>query len=125
MCLIKTHRFPKISRKPIKCYKVVYKIGNKLYSTEYENYHFLLGDTIKNRYPWIFSIFEPYLEGEVVHAYTNIVICRINIRSTLRLLNKSRSIIECEILPFTPYWLGTDGDICATRIKTIKEVQKE
>ena len=108
MCLIKTHRFPKISRKPIKCYKRVTYLGDDKYETLFMDYPFKLGDIIKSARHWIFGIFKDSLEGEVVHSY--------NIGGI------SNGWIECEIPPFTPYWVGHCDDIGAAKIKTIRRI---
>ena len=47
MCLYKTHRFPKITRKPIKCYKVFSDLGDGCLMTPYEYHLCNIGDTIK------------------------------------------------------------------------------
>ena len=121
MCLVKTHRFPKISRKPIKCYKeVVYRNGN--YETWFTMYPFALGDIIKSARHWICGIFCKKLHSEVVHAY----LFAFDNTEYMKNYNKCRQYeryIECEIPPFTPYWISDMGDIGAARIKTIKIVE--
>lgn len=128
MCLYKTHRFPKISTKPIKCYKVVEYLGDNNYESEFMGYRFKLGDTIKSARHWLFAIFNDELTDEVVHAYTFCLETKIDHGFAFCIETNETWIetwIECEIPPFTPYWIGRLGNIGAARIKTIKEVQKK
>lgn len=114
MCLIKTHRFPKISRKPIKCYKRVNYLGDNNYKSEFIGYHFKLGDVIKNTRHWLFAIFNDKLTDEVVHSF--------NFNGKSIFDESDECWIECKIPAFTPYWTDNYGCIGAARIRTIKEV---
>ena len=117
MCLYKTHRFPKISRKPIQCYKVFSVCESERFelSTPVCGYWCNVGDTIKSKDCWVWGIFKSTLEGEVVHAY------RIEAMANLS-RSDCQCVCLCEILPFTPYWLGVGGEIGATKIKIIKKL---
>ena len=130
MCLIKKNIFPRISSKPITCYKYVCRnaYSSKQFMTAVRDFRFFIGDTIKNSYGWFGGILTPDLNGEVVHAYTtekNALDGTFNARyGSMCRFNKLYNpycYIECEIPPFTPYWISEDGsEIGAARIKTIK-----
>ena len=117
MCLYKTHRLPKISRKPIQCYKIFNVVESKNFKLSTGVYDYLcnIGDTIKSEYCWIRGIFKSNLEGEVVHAYkskTNAnMYCWVD-----------QCVCLCEIPPFTFYWYGKYGEIAASKIKIIKRL---
>ena len=109
MCLYKTHRFPKISRKPIQVYKRFGLIGDELI-TPYQKQVCKVGETIKAKHSWLKGIFKDKIKGEGVHANTNIVMTKLHIGW----------VYLCEIPPFTPYWVGIDFDIAASKM-VIKE----
>ena len=115
MCLFKTHRLPKISRKPIQCYKVFNVVKHKKFKLSTAVYGYLcnIDDTIKSKYYWVWGIFKRELEGEVVHAYRS----KTNAN---RYCWVGQCVCLCEIPPFTPYWYGKDGEIGASKIKIIK-----
>ena len=112
MCLTKTHRLPKISRKPIQVYKAFNLIGDKLI-TPYQKQVCNIGETIKAKHSWFKGILKNKIEGEGVHAYT------VNIH-TFSLQCYYRVFYICEIPPFTPYWIGDCYDIAASKM-IIKE----
>lgn len=117
MCLYKTHRLPKISRKPIQCYKIFNVIENENFelSTAVCGYWCNVGDTIKSKYCWVRGIFKSILEGEVVHAYKSEA--NANLECFV-----CQCICLCEIPPFTPYWYGTRCEIGASKMKIIKRL---
>ena len=117
MCLFKTHRLPKISRKPIQCYKVFNVIENEHFelSTPVYGYWCNVGDTIKSKDCWIRGIFKSEIEGEVVHAYKS------EANANLECFVCQR-VCLCEIPSFTPYWIGGCGEIGASKIKIIKRL---
>lgn len=117
MCLYKTHRLPKISRKPIQCYKIfnVVKSEDFKLSTDVCGYLCNTGDTIKSKYCWIRGIFKSNLEGEVVHAYKS----KTNANRYCWVV---QCVCLCEIPPFTPYWYGKYDEIAASKIKIIKRL---
>ena len=114
MCLIKTHRFPKISRKPIQVYKVLRLEGDKLI-TPYQKQLCQVGKTIKAKHSWLKGIFKDKIKGEGVHAY---IIDAFAFTVSGHYIN--HYVYPCEIPPFTPYWVGQSGDIAASKM-IIKE----
>ena len=111
MCLYKTHRFPKISVKPIKVYKILHEVYSFekrriFFRTPFRGTEVKVGETIKARRWWFMGIFRNIIEGEGVHAYTD----------------KWKANFEAEIPPFTPYWYGEDNEIAASRMKIIREL---
>ena len=127
MCLVKLHRFPRISTKPIKCYKKVLVADETTFLTMAIRHKFSIGDTIKSKTNSLWGIFFNKLTDEVVHAFTvsRFDIAYMNMYNTSlgRLWGSTDSVfIECEIPPYTLYYLGDFGEIGASRIKTIKVV---
>lgn len=114
MCLVKTHRLPKISRKPIQCYKIFSVYYGILY-TPYRYVFCQVNDIIKAKNHWLKGIFKKRLTGEVVHAFRHKDKAERNyhIRDCVCL---------CEIPPFTPYWCGKYNEIGASKIKIIKKL---
>lgn len=115
MCLYKSHSFPKVSRKPIQCYKVFIDLGDGCLTTPYEHHFCNIGDIIKAKNHWLIGIFKRELEGEVVHAFVNNAIVEDK-------CFMGRCICLCEIPSFTPYWLGEYNEIAASKIKIIKKL---
>lgn len=114
MCLYKTHRLPKISRKPIQCYKV-FKVSSNGLITPWRKYFCNVGDTIKANKHWLKGIFKKELEGEVVHAFRNEY-------DTKWYCSGKQCVCLCEIPPFTPYWYGKGDEIAASKMKIIKKL---
>ena len=112
MCLIKIHRFPKISSKPITVYKVLIPL-NRIFITPCQSCKVYIGDTIKARKAWWKGVFKEGIEGEGVHAYVSIDNAKENIYG-------NDVIAEVEIPPYTPYWIGKAGDMAASKMKIIK-----
>ena len=115
MCLTKTHRLPKISRKPIQVYKVLRLEGDKLI-TPYQKQLCQVGKTIKAKHSWLKGIFKNEIEGEGVHAYEY----KDTAEATTYLFDYPVVVCLCEIPPFTPYWIGNLEDIAASKM-IIKE----
>ena len=121
MCLNKTHMFPKISRKPIIVYKLFVEKGkrHKKLMTPVIGCHYKIGDTIKAVKPWYYGLLPKVIEEEGVHAYcskpTNL--------DTSVVFKRKRGYYICEIPPFTPYWIGTFGEIAASEMKIIKKLE--
>ena len=114
MCLIKTHIFPKLSSKPIKVWKVVDTSCNSYYRAPYERTAYT-SNIVKcsTKCAIIKGVFKNVIKGEGVHAY----ISRYNaFNSECYLYSRHRKVIEAEIPPFTPYWIGKYGDIAATKM---------
>ena len=113
MCLIKTHIFPKISSDPIKAYKVLKK-DKEGYRTPIRLYSCNIGDTIKSELFWFVGILMETITGEGVHAYMTFADAKYH------KMERTDIIVEVEIPPFTPYWIGDDDDIAASRMKLIR-----
>lgn len=119
MCLIKLHRFPRISFKPVKVYKVFYKEEDGYYYTPYLFEGPLkIGDTIKakcNIFRNFYRIFiGEFIEKEGVHAFTT------KISAEKRFCNFSKIVIlECVIPRFTLYWYGTEDEIAARKMEIL------
>lgn len=126
MCLYKLHHFPKISSKPIKCYKLIqiHKKGldYNICKTGCIEHIFKLGDKIYSESHPMFGIFKKLLTNQVVHAYT-LELRSINYMRRSNNDNFTYKYIECEIPPFTFYYLGIGDEIGASVIKTIKIVE--
>ena len=114
MCLTKTHRLPKISRKPIQVYKVLRLEGDKLI-TPYQKQLCQVGKTIKAKHSWLKGIFKDKIKGEGVHAY---IVDAFAFTVSGHYIN--HYVYPCEIPPFTPYWVGQSSDIAASKM-IIKE----
>ena len=125
MCLLKLHKFPRISTKPIKCYKKVTFLFDNKWETAVARHAFCLGDTIKSEKNPLLGIFHETLTWEVVHAFKegrDDLGYMKDFNRVRRKLIFSPRFIECEIPPYTLYYLGDFGEIGASRIKTIKVV---
>lgn len=113
MCLIKNHRFPKISFKPIKVFKLVYS-QNGIYYSWFMQCPIYLGKSLRSKKHWIKGIFAENITSEGVHAYLEKPQCGnyyINTR-----------VLEAEIPPFTPYWIGWDNEVAAAKLRIIREI---
>lgn len=110
MCLVKSHRFPKISRKPIKVYKI-FCIKDDMLITPIQGRKYYRTDTIKSSCNWIKSIFKTFIEAEGVHAFQTLV--------TAEMFSElwGGIVVICEIPPYTPYWIGKGGEIAASKMK--------
>lgn len=117
MCLYKTHLFPKRSNNPIKVYKNVIIVNGK-YRTPFIDLEVNIGDTIKAKKHWFWGIFKTTIKSEGVHAN------RIPMSISTNFVSSWAEvvIIEAEIPPHVPYWIGKDGDIAASKIKLIKVI---
>lgn len=121
MCLIATHFFPKISFKKIKVYKLVRFVDGEYYSA-YQNEKLL--ERAKERFmlPEKMNYAGKYqIEEGMIHACTNLQnAIERQVQFFLRdICSKSLKvkIITAYIPPFTRYYIGEDGDICAKRMK--------
>ena len=118
MCLIKLHRFPKISFKPVKVYKVFYNYEGDGYYTPYLFEGPLkTGDTIKakcNIFTNFYRIFfGEFIDKEVVHAFISKTIAIERFPFTRAV------VLECIIPKFTLYWYGTEGEIAARKMEIL------
>ena len=115
MCLTKTHRLPKISRKPIQVYKVFEHNFDRLV-TPYKRQLCKVGETIKAKHSWLKGIFKDEIWGEGVHAY----VYKDTAEDETYLFSSDVVVHLCEIPPFTPYWIGENDEIAASKM-IIKE----
>ncbi|MBO7079102.1 MAG: hypothetical protein J6W64_04770 [Bacilli bacterium] len=115
MCLAKTHRLPKISRKPIQVYKLFCKKEDNILCTPVVHYKCKLGDTIKASHSWIRSLFAGEITSDGVHAFIIAGEYCFNLAYFY-----SADVYLCEIPPYTPYWIGENYDIAASKM-IIKE----
>lgn len=114
MCLIKTHRFPKISRKPIIVYKRFIELGNNQLQTPCIGLLCKCGSVIKSSDHWYKGIFKHTIGREGVHAYV--------IKDYFLPYNPSNhKLYICEIPPYTPYWIGAYDEIAASKMKIIEK----
>lgn len=115
MCLIATHFFPKISFKPIKVYKVVTKDKNGKLSTA-----FVHSDLLK-RAKGVFFLPERtptrlYIGKGMIHAFATKEKAILALYD-YRMFNDNMKLITAYIPPFTRYYIGKYGDICAKRMR--------
>ena len=133
MCLEKDHWFPKISWKPIKCYKLLCENEGKFYCPWYP-IEVILNRPIKANRNLFSSLFTEIINGQGVHAY-------IDYERALSIYNHYRGedkkinplfippvysnikLYEAVIPPFTFYWKGKFfDDIAARELIVTKEV---
>lgn len=119
MCLIKTHRLPKISRKPIQVYKRFFNYHTNILITPYQGLCCKPGDIIKARNSWVKGIFTNEIEGEGVHAFKDYP---TEIELAFIAMADVDDYYVCEIPPYTPYWIGDNRDIAASKMKIIKRL---
>lgn len=118
MCLVKKHRLPKILPRKKWVYKIVLIILSK--ETVYRSPFFQSTQIIpyvpmKAKLPWKMGIFEKYIEGEGVHAYSNMENAKKQLEHMTPNLPYYRfAILEAYIPRFTPYWTGTRGEIASS-----------
>lgn len=129
MCLVKTHKLPKVLPWKKRVYKIVLvKISKDLETSYcspfYTNTKIIPYVPMKAKLPWKMGIFEKYIEGEGVHTYSNME----NAKKQLECMPPSPpyyrfAILEAYIPRFTPYWTGTRGEIASsTLVVTDKEI---
>lgn len=117
MCLVKTHKWPKITLRPKLVYKVL-EIQKGVLSTPHVGMIVKLGETIKAKKWWNIAVGEKEIWGEGVHAYVD-----LRRAETARQCGWARRIFIAEIPVFTLYWMGDSYDIAAKRMKIIKELE--
>ena len=119
MCLIKSHRFPKIAWKPIKVYKVLVYFNKKLYTPFFWS-SVKLNSTIKAHKKWYSNLGGYFVSGEGVHSYRNFK----DARHCKKYLNTDNPdnyyfIVESKIPRFSLYWEGKDvnhSEIASTKL---------
>ena len=118
MCLYTKQFFPRISFKRIPIYKIVYESSDtkRLLTwcrlvpliSRAEGFFFLPNkENGGEHYRYI-------VEGGMIHAYRTMDEAKVH-------CTHSYKIIEGYILPFTRYYIGICGDICAKRMKYLIE----
>ena len=116
MCLIKLRKFPKISFKPIKVYKVFYEQEDGYYTPYLFKGPLKTGDTIKSKCNIFRSFYRIFfgecIDKEAVHAFTTKTFAEAKFRNFSK-----TAILECIIPRFTLYWYGTEGEIAARKIQ--------
>lgn len=127
MCLVKIHKFPKISWKPITCYKVLRKQkGN--YMTPCVNYfitkdreviigeeNFFKGIKYENIFGWGVHAFINKSDAFVLSQY----FCSYDQRIG------GHVVVKCIIPRFTFYFYGKNNEICARKMIIYLNDEKE
>lgn len=118
MCLVKIHKFPKISWKPITCYKILQKRKNN-YSTPYLNYSITKDkEVIKGNENFFKGLISKIICGWGVHAYIN----RYDAFELAQYCCKVDQVIggyvviKCIIPRFTFYFKGKNNEICSRKM---------
>lgn len=118
MCLIKKHKLPKILPWKKWVYKIVLvKMWEKgVYRPPfYSSTQIVPYVPIKAKYPWHWGVFEKYIEGEGVHAYSNMKDAKEQVKDMRPRFPYYRfAILEAYIPRFTPYWTGRGGEIASS-----------
>lgn len=123
MCLVKKHRLPKILPWRKWVYKIVLVRKGNYYSPYYSDTQIVPYIPMKAKLPWKMRIFKKYIEGEGIHAFSNIKSAKWNIKRMPPAYLCSYKIVKAYIPRFTPYWTGRGGEIASsTLIVTGKEM---
>lgn len=79
---------------------------------------------MKAKLHWKMGIFEKYIEGEGVHAYSNIKDAKCQLKNMgPRHPDYSYKIVKAYIPWFTHYWTGVGGEIASSvLVVTDKEI---
>lgn len=119
MCLVKIHRFPKISWKPIICYKVLKRRKNN-YMTPCVDYLLTKDREVIKGSENFFKGFKkyPFIHGWGVHAFTNMYDAMKTAQyfCMLEQIIGGHIVVECIIPRFTFYFKGTNNEICARKM---------
>ena len=118
MCLVKIHKLPRISWKPIVCYKVLKKRGDN-YLTPCVDYLITKDrEIIKGEENFFKGFKYKSIYGWGVHAFTN----RFDAFRTARFFCMidqvigGHIVVECIIPRFTFYFEGKNNEICARKM---------
>lgn len=120
MCLIARHFFPKISFKPIKVYKMILEDKDGKLETAFRHSKLL------KRAKGIFFLPKRigpklYVEKGMIHAFSTkekaLFVRQDYIMFNHYINNLNVRIITAYIPPFTRYYIGEYGDICAKRMR--------
>jgi len=121
MCLIKSHRFPKIAWKPIKVYKVLVYFNKKLYTPFFWS-SVKLNSTIKANKKWYSNLDDCFVSGEGIHSYRNFKDareCKKYLNTCNIDIDRCYYIVESKIPRFSLYWEGIDinkSEIASTKL---------
>ena len=127
MCLVKIHKFPRISWKPITCYKVLRRQkGN--YMTPCVDYLITKDkEVIKGNENFFKGLKDKDIFGWGVHAYTNIFTAMNTAQyfCMCDLIIGGHVVVKCTIPRFTFYFKGTNDEICARKMIICLNNEKE
>ena len=128
MCLLTSKKFPSVSLKPIKVYKVFVKCADGgLYSPyrfkKYDSHGRIVAESKRiTSNKKIFSS-ECGAVGEgYVFAYTDIELARELTAQISRYTDYDTCILECNIPIGTLFFVDDCGEICAKKMNIIKEI---
>jgi len=128
MCLIKKHFLPRISRKPIKCYKVLEVSQDGAFYTPYTFDKIQKDGMLTGKGKCWKGLVESVLGDWGIHAFTDLEEAHQR-KLAIRFLtwNKSFVVVEATIPPNTLYFKGKDNDICARKmiIQTDKQIKEK
>jgi len=120
MCLVKKHKLPRFSFRPIVCYKVLVVVltvddFKPHYVTPYQLLRVELNSYIVAKDKWSKNIGHNVIFGEGVHAYRNFedVVHKFS----------DDIVVKAIIPPFTFYWESIGGtEIAATKMYITDEI---
>lgn len=118
MCLVKIHKFPKISWKPITCYKVLKRRKNN-YMTPCVDYLITKDrEVIKGNENFFKGLKHKNIFGWGVHAFTNMydAMKMANYCCMYDHIIGGHVVVECIIPRFTFYFYGKNYEICARKM---------
>ena len=118
MCLVKIHKFPRISWKPIICYKVL-KVHKGNYMTPCVDY-FISRDreVIKGNENFFEGLKDIKICGWGVHAFTNMYNA-MNMANYFCMIDQrigGHVVVKCIIPRFTFYFKGKNNEICSRKM---------
>lgn len=123
MCLVKLHKYPKITIFPKTVYKVIHVSSDGKFLTPYRAYSVELGKTYTGKFMWRRTfkntIHTNFIEDGFIHAYTTI---EDAITEKLSLGDISIRIVKCRIPAFTYYYIGKHNDIASRKLKYTNKI---
>jgi len=118
MCLVKIHKFPRISWKPIICYKVL-KRQKGSYMTPCVNYFITENkEVIKGSENFFEGLKSRNIYGWGVHAFTN-MFDAMNTANYFCMIDQrigGHVVVKCIIPRFTFYFYGKNNEICSRKM---------
>ena len=118
MCLVKIHKLPRISWKPITCYKVLQRRKNN-YVTPYVNYSITKDrEIIKGGENFFSGLKCKHIYGWGVHAFIN-MFTAMKTAQYFCMIDQvigGYVVVKCTIPRFTFYFKGKDNEICARKM---------